>query len=103
MREYIIHPLVVGANELDQGVMTYLRWYGQRIHIPIMIFYIEGGNENILIDTGLETFVLSPEVTKELSEKYGVEILEFEQALAKVGLKPQDVDIWSVAQMKTVP
>lgn len=93
MREYTIHPLVVGANQLDQGNMTYLHGYGERIYIPIMAFYIEGGDKNILIDTGLEAFVLPPETTKELSEKYGVEILEFEQALAKVGLKPQDVDI----------
>ncbi len=93
MREYIIHPLVVGANQLDQGNMTYLHGYGERIYIPIMVFYIEGGDKNILIDTGLETFVLLPEVSKELTEKYGVEILEFEQALKKVGLKPQDVDI----------
>lgn len=93
MREYIIYPLVVGANQLDQGNMTYLHGYGQSVYIPIMVFYIEGGDKNILIDTGLETFVLPPEVTKEISEKYGVEILEFEQALAKVRLKPQDIDI----------
>ncbi|MCD6255945.1 MAG: MBL fold metallo-hydrolase, partial [Deltaproteobacteria bacterium] len=93
MREYVIHPLVVGANGLDQGNMTYLHGYGERIYIPIMVFYIEGGDKNILVDTGLETFVLPEEVMKKLSEKYGVEILEFEEALAKVGLKPEDIDI----------
>ncbi len=93
MREYVIHPLVVGVNELDQGNMTYLHGYGERIYIPIMVFYIEGGDKNILVDTGLETFVLPEEVMKKLSEKYGVEILEFEEALAKVGLKPEDIDI----------
>ena len=30
MQEYRIHPLVVGINETDQGVMTYLRDYGKR-------------------------------------------------------------------------
>jgi len=63
MREYIIHPLVVGANQLDQGNMTYLQGYGQSIFIPIMVFYIEGGDKNILIDTGLEAFVLPSEAT----------------------------------------
>ena len=29
MVEYTIHPLVVGLNETDQGVMTYLRDYGK--------------------------------------------------------------------------
>ena len=28
MQAYTIHPLAVGINETDQGVMTYLRNYG---------------------------------------------------------------------------
>ena len=31
IRQYVIHPLVVGANETDQGVMTYMKGYGKRI------------------------------------------------------------------------
>jgi hypothetical protein len=30
MQQYTIHPLVVGINETDQGVMTYLRDYGNK-------------------------------------------------------------------------
>ncbi len=45
MTEYRIHPLVVGANETDQGIMTYLKGYGKRIWIPIYVFYLEGGPE----------------------------------------------------------
>jgi N-acyl homoserine lactone hydrolase len=89
MREYTIHPLVVGANETDQGVMTYLRDYGKRIWIPIYVFYIKGGDRNILVDTGLEQFV----VPEDLGETYGFEIREFEEALASVGLKPEDIDM----------
>jgi len=89
MCEYTIYPLVVGANSTDQGMMTYLHYYGERIWIPIIVFYVKGGEKNILVDTGLEDFVVLPEV----SERYRVEILYFEDALAKVGLKPEDVDI----------
>lgn len=89
MREYVIRPLVIGANETDQGIMTYLRGYGQRIWIPIYAFYLEGGQEKILVDTGLEQFMVPPEV----SEKYNLEILEFEDALATVGLRPEDIDL----------
>ncbi|OIP97029.1 MAG: MBL fold metallo-hydrolase [Syntrophobacteraceae bacterium CG2_30_61_12] len=89
MREYVIRPLVIGANETDQGIMTYLRGYGQRIWIPIYAFYLEGGPEKILVDTGLEQFMVPPEVSK----KYGLEILEFEDALATVGLRPEDIDL----------
>ena len=34
MQTYTIHPMVVGINETDQGVMTYLRDYGKRIFPP---------------------------------------------------------------------
>lgn len=89
MTEYVIHPLIVGANETDQGVMTYLKGYGRRIWIPIYVFYLEGGKEKILIDTGLEQFVVPPRV----AEENGVQILEFEEGLATCGLRPEDVDV----------
>ncbi|MBA2849064.1 N-acyl homoserine lactonase family protein [Thermosulfuriphilus ammonigenes] len=89
MTEYTIYPLVVGANETDQGIMTYLRGYGRRIWIPIYVFVLKGADKNILIDTGLEQFV----VPEEVATSYGWEILEFDQALARVGLRPEDIDI----------
>ncbi|MEW6387872.1 MAG: N-acyl homoserine lactonase family protein [Thermodesulfobacteriota bacterium] len=89
MPEYVIHPLVVGANETDQGIMTYLKGYGKRIWIPIYVFYLEGGPEPILVDTGLEQFLVPPEV----GETYGFDVLEFEAALATYGLAPEDIRI----------
>ncbi len=89
MQEYTIHPLVVGANETDQGVMTYLRDYGKRIWIPIYVFCVKGSEKNILVDTGLEQFMVPDEVGK----TYGFDVLEFEDALATVGLKPEGVDV----------
>jgi glyoxylase-like metal-dependent hydrolase (beta-lactamase superfamily II) len=89
MAQYVIHPLVVGLNETDQGIMTYLRGYGKRIWLPIYVFYLEGGGKKILVDTGLEQFMVPPGVP----EKLGLEVLEFEPALASVGLKPEDVDV----------
>ncbi len=89
MRQYVIHPLVVGANETDQGIMTYLKGYGKRIFLPIYVFYLEGGPEKILVDTGLEQFMIPPG----MEEQYGLKVLEFEDALATYGLKPEDIDI----------
>jgi glyoxylase-like metal-dependent hydrolase (beta-lactamase superfamily II) len=89
MRQYVIHPLVVGANETDQGVMTYLKGYGKRIYLPIYVFYLEGGPAKILVDTGLEQFM----VPEGMEEQYGFKVLEFEDALAVYGLKPEDIDI----------
>nr|HID59275.1 N-acyl homoserine lactonase family protein [Desulfobacterales bacterium] len=89
MKEYVIYPLVVGANETDQGIMTYQRGYGTRIWIPIYVFYIKGGDKKILVDTGLEEFMVPEEVGKE----YGLNILPFEDALATLDLKPEDIDV----------
>lgn len=88
MKNYTIHPMTVGANETDQGIMTYLRGYGKRIWIPIYSFLIRGGDRNILVDTGLEQFVVPEHVGRE----YGLEIMEFEQALQSHGLSPEDID-----------
>jgi glyoxylase-like metal-dependent hydrolase (beta-lactamase superfamily II) len=89
MTEYIIHPLVVGANETDQGIMTYQRDYGKRIWIPIYVFYLEGGDQTILVDTGLEQFMVPPEV----EEMFGFRVMEFAEALKLVNVSPEDVDI----------
>jgi glyoxylase-like metal-dependent hydrolase (beta-lactamase superfamily II) len=89
MQTYTIHPLAVGVNETDQGIMTYLKDYGKRIILPIYVFLIRGGDKNILIDTGLEEFM----VPKGVREACGFDILEFEEALAMFDLKPEDIDI----------
>ncbi len=89
MQQYTIHPLVVGINETDQGVMTYLRDYGKRILLPIYVFYLKGGDKNILIDTGLEQFM----VPEGAEEECGFKIQEFEEALETQGLTPEDIDI----------
>jgi N-acyl homoserine lactone hydrolase len=89
MAQYTIHPLVIGANETDQGVMTYLRGYGKRIWIPIYVFLLKGGQENILIDSGLEQFI----VPEHVSQEYGLKIQEFEEALSDHGLSPEQIDL----------
>jgi len=89
MQAYTIHPLVVGITETDQGVMTYLHDYGKRIWLPIYVFYISGGDRHILVDTGLEQFM----VPQGVEEACGFKVLEFEAALASVHLKPDDIDV----------
>ena len=89
MRQYTIHPMVVGINETDQGVMTYLRDYGKRIFLPIYMFLIKGAGKNIIVDTGLEDF-MAPD---NIRETLGFDVLMFEDALAVHNLAPSDVDI----------
>ena len=89
MSKFVIHPLVVGINETDQGIMTYQKGYGKRIFLPIYVFYLEGGDQRILVDTGMEEFMVPPQA----EEQTGLQIMEFEEALTTVNLKPEDVDI----------
>jgi N-acyl homoserine lactone hydrolase len=86
---YTIHPLAVGFNETDQGIMTYQRYYGKRIILPIYTFAIKGEDRKILVDTGLEDFMPSSEI----EEQVGFPIMQFEDALATVGWKPEEIDI----------
>lgn len=89
MQQYTIHPLGVGFNETDQGVMTYLHGYGKRILLPIYAFAITGGDLKILVDTGIEDFMAPPD----LEERAGFPILLFEDALETIGWSPEDVDM----------
>ncbi len=89
MSKFVIHPLVVGINETDQGIMTYQKGYGKRIYLPIYVFYLEGGGQKIVVDTGMEEFMIPPKAEEETALK----IMEFEEALATMNLKPEDVDI----------
>ncbi len=89
MQTYTIHPLAVGFNETDQGIMTYLRSYGKRIILPIYSFAIMGGAERILVDTGLEDFM----VPSGLEERIGFRVMHFEDALQTIGWTPGDVDV----------
>ncbi len=89
MQSYTIHPMTVGINETDQGVMTYLRDYGKRIWLPIYAFLIKGADKIILVDTGLEDFM----VPEGLEMEIGFKVQYFEDALAGFGLKPEDIDI----------
>jgi glyoxylase-like metal-dependent hydrolase (beta-lactamase superfamily II) len=89
MALYTIHPLAVGFNETDQGIMTYQRFYGKRIILPIYVFAIKGTGTKILVDTGLEDFMVPPD----LEQRLGFPVMEFEEALESIGWKPEEVDI----------
>jgi hypothetical protein len=52
--------------------MTYLRDYGKRIYLPIYVFYIKGGNKHILVDTGLEQFMVPDGAEKECRYTFAI-------------------------------
>jgi N-acyl homoserine lactone hydrolase len=89
MTQYTIHPLAVGFNETDQGVMTYLHSYGKRILLPIYSFALVGGDRKIIVDTGLEDFMAPPD----LESRLGFPVLHFEDALETIGWTAEGVDV----------
>jgi glyoxylase-like metal-dependent hydrolase (beta-lactamase superfamily II) len=89
MAKFKIHPIVVGSKVIDKGIMTYQYNYGTEFHIPVYVWYLEGGDKKILVDTALMGILPS----KEREERIGGKIHTFEEGLAKWGLKPEDIDI----------
>ncbi len=89
MTTYTIHPIVMGTKMFDKSMMTYQHGAGTPYTIPIYCWYIEGGDKNILIDTG----EMSPIQSKEREEAIGGKIYTFEEGLAKWNLTPEDVDV----------
>ena len=88
MKTYRIRPLLLIKVELDMGILTYRYKYGTKIQAPVYCWYIEGADQNILVDTGADA---------ELATSYrgfpAEEITSFEEALTSLGLKPDDIDL----------
>lgn len=88
MKTYRIRPFPLIKMELDMGILMYRYKYGTKIMAPVFFWYIEGADQNILVDTGADA---------ELATSYrgfpAEKIMTFEEALASVGLKPDDIDL----------
>ncbi len=85
---YTIRPLPLAYVSQDMGNFTYRFNNGRRVDLPIFAWYIEGGAQRVLVDTGANADHL---------RKYrgfdAVDISSFEDALLKVGVKPMDIDL----------
>jgi N-acyl homoserine lactone hydrolase len=85
---YRIHPIVMGTKQFDKGMMTYQNEYGKPFTIPIYCWYLEGGEQTILVDTG----EMNPVQSAERERAIGGRIYTFEEGLARHGLKPERID-----------
>ena len=89
MTTYKIHPIVVGTKVFDKGMMTYQHDYGTPYVIPIYAWYLEGGDQTVLVDTG----EMSPIQSADREAAIGGRIYTFEDGLQRWGLTPSDVDL----------
>jgi glyoxylase-like metal-dependent hydrolase (beta-lactamase superfamily II) len=88
-----IHPLHIGTISRHKDSFTFKLGYGEKIDVPIIVWYIEGAEKKILVDTGgcdpedpgLKPWV-SPYVRPAGQELPNV-------LKTKLGLTPDDIDI----------
>ena len=89
MALYTIHPIVMGTKIFDKGMMTYQSGYGERYVIPIYSWYLEGGEQKILVDTG----EMSPIQSEDREKSINGRIYTFEEGLGRWGLSPEEIDV----------
>ena len=89
MSYFKIHPIVMGTKIFDKTMMTYQHGYGETYTIPIYSWYLEGGDQKILVDTG----EMHPIRSADREAAIGGKIFTFEAGLAKWHLKPEDIDM----------
>jgi glyoxylase-like metal-dependent hydrolase (beta-lactamase superfamily II) len=89
MSTFKIHPIVMGTKVFDKTMMTYQYGSGQSYTIPIYCWYLEGGDNKILVDTGEMHPIQSPDREAAIGGK----IYTFEEGLARWNLSPEDIDI----------
>lgn len=89
---YRIIPLALSKYIGEKGYMTFLTDYGVPIIRPFIMWYIEGLEKNVIVDTGIE----AEDYKKYHPEFRNLDIeplMTFEEALESVNLKPEKVDI----------
>ncbi len=88
MTNYRIRPLLPTKIETDMGIFTFRYKFGTKIQSPAFFWYIEGAERNILVDTSADA---------EMATSYrgfpAEKVMTFEEALAGLGLKPDDIDV----------
>ncbi len=86
-KKYRIKPLPLSVMAIDKSILTYRLGYGTKIDVANCMFYIEGADKNIIVDTATDSIQ-----AREIRGFAAQNIMSFEQALASVGLKPENVD-----------
>ena len=88
MKTYRIRPLLPMTMELDMGILMYRYKYGVKFQSPAFFWYIEGADQNILVDSSADA-----ELAMSHRGFPAKKIMSFEEALASVSLKPDDIDL----------
>jgi len=77
MKTYRIKPMPLSTIEVDMSALTYRFNYGKKIKVPNCAWYIEGGDQKILVDTAADA-----ELATEYRGLPAEQIMSFEGHLA---------------------
>lgn len=88
MKTYRIKPLPLSKMEVDAGFLMFRFNYGKKINVPNYCWYLEGNDLKILVDTAVEASMATT-----FRGFPAEDIMSFEDALAIVDLKPDDIDL----------
>ncbi len=89
---YRIIPLVLAKYTGEKGGMTLFTDYGKDILRPFIVWFIEGAEKKILVDTGIEA-VDYGNYYPQNKDRNIQSIMTFEEALGSVNLTPDQIDI----------
>ena len=102
MQTYRIHPIVMGTKIFDKTMMTYQHAPGTTYTIPIYCWYLEGGDQQILVDTG----EWSPIQSADRERAIGGKIHTFESGLSGASLRTRSISsftpICTTTTVKTI-
>jgi len=95
MAKYTIRPIPLCKGPRDASQYTYRMNYGAKYEMICYIWYIEGSNPKVLVDAGANAATFAKQHVPE------TDIMSPEAGLAKLGLKPEDIDIVIVTHLHT--
>lgn len=87
-----IIPLTLCYYMGEKGYMTYMAGYGNSILRPFVTWLIQGAEKNILVDSAIEMQDYQG-YHSDFRDLEMTRVQSFDQALASVGLEPQDIDL----------
>jgi glyoxylase-like metal-dependent hydrolase (beta-lactamase superfamily II) len=89
MKTYKIIPLSLSyAENMDMSNFTCRANMGMKTKTPRYVWYIDGADRHILVDGGSGT-----RLAREFAGRTVKDVATFEESLAGIGLKPEDIDI----------
>jgi hypothetical protein len=87
---YTIKPLILSQVMADTSIMTYLTYIGQKRMRPYVMWYIEGGERMILVDTAIEAASYR-EYHAGFRDFPFEHVQRFRNALQRVNCTPEDI------------